>query len=402
MKIHAAIAIVFLCQVCNAQTEHEDSLISYNWEANDSAWIRDIKTVSTYDNNGNPVEEFRWEWTDSTWVNYKKSALSYSSSGNVLSQTDVRWNGTNWENELEQTWSYDSNENLLGSTIRNWNGSAWENSGRYVSTYDGNNRLIQTLDETWNGAAWENSYLQTYSYSINEDTLEITGQSWGGSAWLNAARDVIVYNQDGNEDMRLNQDWNNAMWENDTRIFYYYELNSQVASYSELWDGGNWVSEFFDTIIYDNNGSVARTTLMEWISSAWENVDQNLNSYNAAGNRTENIYQLWNGAEWENYIKQVWFYPETASIPVLSGNNEITVFVNPNPFSGQVSFVMTDHAAVPYSESFLLIYDMLGVIIKSVSFDKEYTLLENLPSGIYLYTVLHGGAVSARGKIIAD
>jgi len=89
----------------------------------------------------------------------------------------------------------------------------------------------------------------------------------------------------------------------------------------------------------------------------------------------------------------------TLSVSQLAADN-VTITLQPNPFS-QYTTIKVDGVDGPYE---LNVYDMLGRVVKNQTAAGNVFNLERgtMAAGMYMYEVMHNGAVIGKGKMIAQ
>ena len=125
---------------------------AYNWLIN--AWIESDRYTSSYDINGNLLQDVHEEWNGTSWVNVFQILLVYV-DGYPVENLSQRRNGTSWENFSKSSQSYDANHNLIYVISEEWIAGVWSPTHRLFNRYDAESNFLGARLEGWDGASWD-------------------------------------------------------------------------------------------------------------------------------------------------------------------------------------------------------------------------------------------------------
>jgi len=166
------------------------------------------------------------------------------------------------------------------------------------------------------------------------------------------------------------------------------------------------VNEGKDSYTYDGNNNRTEWLFQTWDGTAWVNYYKHLYTYDGNNNQTEWLYQEWDGSAWVNILKYSYTYtPATAINEEFNSVYSYSLSNNyPNPFnpSTKIKYSIPNESKV-----IIKVYDVLGKEIETlVSEEKpagtyEVTwYAENLPSGVYFYQLKAGSFVETKKMIL--
>ena len=123
----------------------------------------------------------------------------------------------------------------------------------------------------------------------------------------NEGREILINQQNGQPEFP------NSTTPNKRNILSKTLLDRFVVTENiyQTWDGAAWENQSKNTYVYDGRDNVVQSTYQNWSVSVWVNSDRNSSVYDANDNQTESIYQSWNGSTWVNNSK--YFYTYDAS-----------------------------------------------------------------------------------------
>ncbi len=92
----------------------------------------------------------------------------------------------------------------------------------------------------------------------------------------------------------------------------------------------------------------------------------------------------------------------TLSLPDAEGTNTNVVTIYPNPFTAYTTIQINDPSQLAEAE--LRIYNVYGVeILNSVIFKQTTTIpMDNLPSGIYFYSIMSNNKIIKSGRLVSQ
>lgn len=275
-------------------------------------------------------------WDGIGWVNFLKWLYTYNLNGWETSERTQSWNGFDWIDSLLNGREYPGHNYIY--TYRHWNGSEWINDYRYTYQYDSSWYYMGYLYEVGDSLNWAN-IMRTIYYrnNINHYADSVLGQYWATNTWEDTWKVYGIPNYKGRDSIIIGYDWTGTTWKNNYRSFYFYDDATPSYNYIyQLWNGVDWVNYYRYSNSYDTNYYFLGSTLEVWNDTTanwmfgyryvytyndqhqrieylyqqgsgamWENDWRHLYEYDANGNNTRELYQIW-GTSWED-IRQ-WLY----------------------------------------------------------------------------------------------
>lgn len=173
-----------------------ETLIISQWLSD--AWINSLKTIFTYDNDGNLINELNQIWKTETqsWENSTRTTYDYLSGGLIEQTIDQMWDAdlNEWVNYMRNNHTY-ADSKLESVVQQMWTGADWMNFVKNSYTYDANGRELTQLEAGWNfiSAQWEPKDLTTNTYDNVGNPIEKLHQIWMNLTWVNSQRTVLTY-----------------------------------------------------------------------------------------------------------------------------------------------------------------------------------------------------------------
>lgn len=173
-----------------------ETLIISEWMSD--AWVNTLKTIFTYDSDGNLITELNQTWKTGTqsWEDATRTTYDYLTGGLIEQTIDQMWDVdlNEWVNYMRNNHTYADGK--LESVVQQmWTGADWMNFIKDSYTYDANGRDHTQLQAGWNflTAQWEPKDLTTYTYDNSGNTIEELLQIWVNPTWINSQRTVLTY-----------------------------------------------------------------------------------------------------------------------------------------------------------------------------------------------------------------
>lgn len=288
------IALQAQIDLSNNKTDNvQQRIIGYRWnQFTSGSWQLTDSGTFTYSGT---------RGSSSIYNNQFDVHLTYQLNGSVvnpLNRNTITRNGSGWNSEF---------------VSEDWSGGSYSNASRTLFSYDTKGNKLSATDQLWTGGLWVNSFRTNYTYDTANYLLTETRYAWDGGAWAGSEKYEYTYNGLHNQLSEHRQVWSAGAWQESYRKSYSYFPGSTVQSayYYETASGG--VLVYVNAIIY---------------------------SYDANGDKFEELYRNWNGSAWTNVGKAAFTY---------NSNHQETLRINYTT-SGSTSTITTQ-IATDYSAS---------------------------------------------------
>jgi hypothetical protein len=236
----------------------------------------DYESLASYESIATLQYDSSVSYTYDTSLNiYRKarrSEMIYDATGKQIVQVQQILKGSAWENDLRTQRSYYSSGKYDTQVVQQYNTSlgAWVNLSRTLPVCNSNNEPVLTEYQNWNSSA--NSF-QPY---------QLTTFTFSGNVWT---RQLIQF-----------WDASSSTYINGYRISYYYDINSNLTSYtSQMWASpGGWANR--DSMVYVANGVQPTEFIYNWwdaVKSKWYKRGHRAYSWNAMNKRITQLHELW-------------------------------------------------------------------------------------------------------------
>ena len=290
-----------------AQTDLQDSVRYWNWNADLQKWVNSEKTIKmTYDANNRLISSINQHWdTDmEEWINNSRTTFTYNTNDQITEMRVEDWGENGWENSMRLRTTYDNNKNMAAFITEIWDDSVWVVFMQTAYTYDGNNR-VQTIIDQIGFDAWGNFVppvnvsRDMFTYNAAGDVLTLTEQNWETGSWINQLYTENTYDSNSHLTTCLKKYWESGVWNNGTYELYTYHSNKYLSTYIyQVWNSGAWLNTQKAAYTYDSNDNNTNFLIQKWVSSAWENGNQSTFTYDSHGNQLTEIYQEWTSGAW--------------------------------------------------------------------------------------------------------
>ncbi|HET6559137.1 MAG TPA: T9SS type A sorting domain-containing protein [Prolixibacteraceae bacterium] len=309
-KFYLLTIFTFITLVVSAQFPRYNTMLSEEWA--DNAWVNSMKSVNTYDANGNLTGTVhqQWDTVASEWTNAINIIHTLNTDGTVMETVSQVWEADEWQEMQKTTYTYSPTKKVLTeNTQLNMEGILLDWS-KVTNTYDDKDSLETRLLEV-----------------INLLTMQMT----------NSSLDTYTYNPDGTENQLVSQSWNpeTSAWENSTRYTNTYDDARKIISdLTETWTDNAWVNELKSTYTYDGE-QLQESLDQEWETDQWTDAYKYLYSYMANNQLHQLVSQQWNAesSQWVNESRITFTYGSTGINPVA--DQSLVAF--PNPFKDQIT-----------------------------------------------------------------
>jgi hypothetical protein len=320
----------------------------------------------------------------------RQENYQYNAAGKLTSDTTyVYANGAlNTTATLAITFIYDAQGNLLQELQNVRVSGTWRPYGRSTYTYNALGQNTRILDEGYFGSTFLADDQELFTYNaqgqVIVDDFQLADAS--GTSFSPFQRDLFTYNAAGLRLTDVQQQYNNGAYANAYRVTNTYTAapiglpaTLQLASY----------------IVERASGA-----------TTWVPYSQGIETYDADGNLTTDLYQVYVNGAYANDYRYLYTYQRvlaTASAKELRAG--LTVAPNPGPAGRSAELYYTLPTAAPVSVSVL---DGLGRVVLSLPAIPqavgEHTLrLPQMPRAAGLYAVrLTAGTQSQTVKLVVE
>ncbi|HEX9740963.1 MAG TPA: T9SS type A sorting domain-containing protein, partial [Ignavibacteriaceae bacterium] len=195
-------------------------------------------------------------------------------------------------------------------------------------------------------------------------------QNWDGTNWVNSNMYSFTYDSNDNTIIELSEYWDGTVWIFDYRYSYAYDSNNKrTVSLYQIWNVSSsaWDNADRNVNTYQTGGDLLLTSLYQnWVNSNWQN--QSLYSYTYDPTELqlliESTYQTWDGAAWVNDSRTLYTWTKVTDVEDDFNLTDFKLFNNyPNPFnpSTTIKYSISQNSFVR-----LTIYNILGKEIKEI------------------------------------
>jgi hypothetical protein len=130
--------------------------------------------------------------------------------------------------------------------------------------------------------------------------VEIIMQFWNGTDWENYDRGTITIDIYGIVE-EIWEEWDGSAWQPYMRAFYTYNASGQNTELLiQVYDSGGWVDFIRIEMAYNASGQLVEEVAYMWTGTSWEYNFKYMYAYNASGQLVEDVGQYWDGSAWIN------------------------------------------------------------------------------------------------------
>jgi hypothetical protein len=314
--------------------------------------------------------------TSGSWQNYMRYTPAYVSydSWNYTSYLYENWSGGQWVNYYRTLYTYNQDDSYQTITGQMWQNSAWQNYSLSTYYYGANSRISYILSQSWTNGIWVNSVKTDYTYDSMNRVSQMIISSWIAPAWALFFRNTYTYTSEGDYNTILGESWDGTS--------SYVNNNRSTYSYNQYQNS---------QIVYES-----------WSENAWHYSQRMLYNYDAIGNNTESIYQIYNSS-WEDHERRTMEYEfwDVANEDDYASVIPLQVRLYPNPAVSSASVIINSSKS---GRGMLEIYNLKGEKCSSqdvtieINKDKIISLdTSKLPSGVYfIRTTIAGQQQTTR------
>jgi hypothetical protein len=339
----------------------------------DNGWKLQTKLVYHYDGNKQETLNYSWEEELSSWSIQIKTLDTFNENGDRINQFRMAMNPISgqWDTLSNHTYIYDP---VLG--ITSWDYDSWNQT-----THSWNDLMKGEYDY------FENGHEQTYLLCQWNTSL---------SRWDSSYFALWIMNTEGKDSTGTYYRWTTQ--DSPRYIDYHYwisydENGNDTLFYQE--DPANPESKNKYVTLYNDNGFKMQETSYDWLDNAWLGTYRTEYAYDDDGNLVLSTSQEWNatGQEWLSVRKEQNYYAiETAT---HNNSSETDLLVYPNPASEYLR-IKFDNAS---SSATFRLYNMNGTKVIDGKIYSNTIRVGHLLKGVYLYQFNDSGKVF-RGRVV--
>ena len=213
---------------------------------------------------------------------------TYSTSGGSWTPAD---SGVfNYSQDAAQVWQ-------INGTYYNFVNPNWDTTSRVVDSVDANGFAQFIAGQNWSSPNWVNSYLYSYTYYtsapvgyLNTQTL----QTWSGSAWVDSLGYTYSYDSIGRLTKLVVQ--KGSSLQNDSQSLYSYTGWNVTNVITQAWSGTAWVNVYNQYNNFDANGNNIQSTNYVWNGTNWAVASETISSYSGSNHLETYYYYVWSPA----------------------------------------------------------------------------------------------------------
>jgi len=375
------------------------SSIEYSKASGATIWNNDYKTEKSYDIFGNIIHSISYSWlnTENRWRASVKYKYIYDGQGLGISKMQYLWNDDiqKWNLVWKEHQKFDLLGNIESVFYYNWQSDTkeWVKNIKYTYTYNAMNLLTSILKYSW----------------INES-----------NTWVQVGDQYNTYNADNKLTNSVYSIWNENVATKQDKTDYTYDENgnkSLVISYTWSVETNQWIEETKNEFTYDDLGNTNQFIAYNWSSDSTWIIEGKFELLCSNDIMIDEV--LWPYEE--DDIVQIVSMPISFSLQSLDNDvwvddsegvlyyskfeydyidekdsNDAQIF--PNPAINIMSVQLPDI----YKQAEFQLYDLQGkMIMKREIQNKENINIENLLSGVYIYSISFNGKTE-RGKLIKE
>lgn len=231
---------------------------------------------------------YDWDMETQQWINDEKYEYQYNASGK-LSTIISYWideDPLNWLIGGKEEYIYETGHETL--TYYYWDAisSQWIYNKKYEKELDANGNVVEDVEYYYNSetSQWDPHVKNEYEFNSNNYLVEERNYYYmtNISDWL--ATSKVIYSYDMNNDL------------------------IEKAGYSYLTDLEEWRLGSKRKYTYNGNHQILSDTSLNWswASEQLEYEDLTVYAYDGAGNKTEEVYSVWEDNQWLYDTKEVY------------------------------------------------------------------------------------------------
>ena len=246
----------------------------------------------------------------------------------------------------------------------------------------------------------ENSAGEKHTYTYNENKQILTYScklSYYNKQSINFYKYTHTYDENGNQLTYLYEGWKNDELVYAHKITYTYDENgNQITWLYEEWENDQQVNSSKNTSTYDENGNQITWLYEEWENDQWVKND---NWFQIKNYKKESYYHFFG---YKGYKIEITWRNITSVGNEIDNNLSTIAFPNPFVNSTTIKYNLFEPSNVKIE-----IYNTLGnkitILVNEYKDVGEHQVIfnaDNLPQGIYYYTIQIGKQIKSRKLLL--
>ncbi len=398
-----------LCDTLLAQEQPKmrydyDILITYN-SKNETL----ERITHTFDSLGNRLTKLFEKCVSGEWFNNKRHTYTYDNNNNVLTELFEECSSGSWKYDWRSTYTYSvaSDTVIEIYEVFSSDDQSWKKDCRCSIIYDSLGRILSESREHFVDGAWEYYTRSRYYYNDLGEISERLYERYSFDQWLDSYRYLYTYDSVGNRLIELREVFSLDNWVYVWRYFYTYDdRGNKLTEFHDIYSlDGVWENIYRDTCSYDDANNMVSKMRRVMSSGEWKKSWLIHYNYDDYGNSVAGKHELWFENDWIahegglylflNQKETEYYYAHYYEANILSfidntsiENIELTdeyLNIYPNPAKDKITL----HFYTQPQESYVYIYDLQGVLIKSfvVKNQKQDIITSDLSAGIYVFKI---------------
>ncbi|WP_400078132.1 T9SS type A sorting domain-containing protein [Winogradskyella sp. R77965] len=380
------LSMMLAIQTVVSQTEFQlDSIQSFAWDINTSAFEMNEREHFTYDNGGtkptfciNYIDDFTTSAFD--WIPETRLFKTYNEFNNIILEVGDSYDPVFdvWYEGDESEGLYYEYDALQNNTAIGW---GWHGSDPdFLFTYNSDNLVVVKTERFYN------------SLMMGMNNLNQTLTSYNG---LQKAEEIY-------------QIWHNSTstWSDEEKTEYTYNGDLPIQEDTYFWMGSDWATQAYKRQLNTyTSDQLTEKIIQEWNNGLdqWENAERKTWTIDNNDNIQEIQTYTWdnNTSTWLNDEQELWYWSEAGELLDLDQELNIpgkSVHIVPNPADSFFTIVGLSEDAI------VTIYTASGHEVLSQHFpnyNQPYSVdIGALPSGLYIVGINSFNSNLSRKLII--
>ena len=354
------------------------------------------------------------ENTSSDFQLYKKVLFEYDNQGRLLVENEFENKEQVWLKSIKRIFTYDNDGFVEYTVKKEWSSSddKFENNQRTFFYRNYMDLVTEEIVENYKVDEWKLGLKREYLYNEQYMISQEVSFNWYEEEmdWQPQMRRIYEYNQSKDLVSEVYQIWVDTIdvWVNTSLRDYEYNDARQLVNLREsTWNQTleKWISESFQALSYTPLGQIEHASSYDAIdddgsSDALESVEA---SYDENGNLNTTVYKEWDAEQnaWSPYEKHIHFWSQYLIGNLDQTENDIECFyVNPHT----VGLPWHCNGLLQNETYNLSVFDHNGVLHHSQQFrgSDTFRLTKGLENGLYMVVITGGLTVHTEKMIIRN
>ncbi len=391
----------------------------YLWNAVINEWVWRSKTENThsYTKDGMHIIfsiNYTYDTGTKEWIPHHRNEINYDSNGNqTLYNASFFDSGSNtWvfkTGSFKYEKAYNEQGKITLSSYYLWDSgkNQWTGQGNLLeSGYDFNGNKTSVVTKNWDVASnqWVNFSKTENRYNEQEDVTEINTSEWDNekSVWVVLSKQELLYDAHRNVSkyLVLLLDTTSNEWYTSTKDEFTYDVNNHETlkeQYKRNEESQLVLYKKKETA-YDAYGNVILTANYELDKQSGNFIKKYDTRYTFNESSDKIIEETTSYYDYElpYIVKNNYYYSLHAVSSIDTQKETQSSFVYPGLFTDKLSFQLNN---TNNQYAFELFNSQGQIVLSKWVKDSETINVENLPRGVYLYTLSLDNSV-LKGKLI--